>query len=67
MIKTSKLNCGITLVTEYIPYVESAAVGIWVGTGSSEEIAKHSGVSHFTEHMSLKALTREVPRKLLQI
>ena len=41
MIKTSKLNCGITMVTEYIPYVESAAVGIWVGTGSSEEIAKH--------------------------
>ena len=54
MIKTNKLSSGITLVTEYIPYVESAAVGIWVGTGSSEEISKHSGVSHFTEHMMFK-------------
>ena len=64
MIKTSKLNCGITLVTEYIPYVESAAVGIWVGTGSSEEIAKHSGVSHFTEHMMFKGTDKRSAKEI---
>ena len=64
LIKTSKLNCGITLVTEYIPYVESAAVGIWVGTGSSEEIAKHSGVSHFTEHMMFKGTDKRSAKEI---
>lgn len=54
MIKTSKLRCGINLVSEYIPYVESAAVGIWIGTGSAEENIKYSGISHFTEHMMFK-------------
>ena len=64
LIKTSKLNCGITLVTEYIPYVESATVGIWVGTGSSEEIAKHSGVSHFTEHMMFKGTDKRSAKEI---
>ena len=64
MIKTSKLNCEITMVTEYIPYVESAAVGIWVGTGSSEEIAKHSGVSHFTEHMMFKGTDKRSAKEI---
>ena len=64
MIKTNKLSSGITLVTEYIPYVESAAVGIWVGTGSSEEISKHSGVSHFTEHMMFKGTDKRSAKEI---
>ncbi|NLT15216.1 MAG: insulinase family protein, partial [Clostridiales bacterium] len=39
---------------EYIPYVRSVSLGIWVGTGSRYENAAMSGASHFIEHMLFK-------------
>ncbi len=45
---------GVRIVTENIPYVRSAAVGIWVGTGSRFESASENGAAHFIEHMLFK-------------
>ncbi len=54
MIKISRLDNGIRIVTEHITGVRSVAVGIWAGAGAAYEEDRYSGVSHFTEHMMFK-------------
>lgn len=45
---------GVRIATEQMPGVRSAALGIWVNTGSREEKAGESGAAHFIEHMLFK-------------
>lgn len=54
MINTRKLSNGITVVLERMPYLRSAAFGIWVKVGSSNENEKNNGISHIIEHMLFK-------------
>lgn len=43
------------MVTEYIPSVRSASVGVWVGVGSRDEGRSVAGAAHFLEHLLFKA------------
>src|SRR6267378_2855398 len=45
---------GLTIIGEISPSARSAAVGFFVKTGSRDETAPESGVSHFLEHMVFK-------------
>jgi predicted Zn-dependent peptidase len=45
---------GLRIVSEKIPGVRSAALGIWVTVGSRHEMATENGISHFIEHMAFK-------------
>ncbi len=45
---------GVRIITEPISSVRSAALGIWVATGSRDERAGESGAAHFIEHMLFK-------------
>ncbi|MBU0508453.1 insulinase family protein [bacterium] len=45
---------GLRVVSERIPGVRSAALGIWVTVGSRHESPKENGISHFIEHMAFK-------------
>lgn len=54
----SVLGGGIEVLTERIPGVRSAAVGVWVRQGSVHESAADSGVSHMLEHMVFKGTER---------
>lgn len=54
MINSWNLNSGAKLVVEDIPYVKSAAVGVYIKVGSRNETAGLAGVSHFIEHMLFK-------------
>jgi predicted Zn-dependent peptidase len=49
-----KLANGLVLIGEVNPSAKSAAVGFFVRTGSRDETAQISGVSHFLEHMLFK-------------
>lgn len=48
------LPSGITVATEHMDAVRSAALGLWVRTGSRDETDSDSGISHFMEHMIFK-------------
>jgi predicted Zn-dependent peptidase len=48
------LPSGLRIVTEQMPAVRSAAVGVWVGVGSRDEDAVTHGCSHFLEHLLFK-------------
>jgi predicted Zn-dependent peptidase len=45
---------GVRLVTETVPSVLSASVGLFVECGSRNESPEESGVCHFIEHMFFK-------------
>src|SRR5229473_8302333 len=53
-IERTALPNGLRVVTERMQHVRSISVGIWIGTGSRDESAEQSGISHFIEHMGFK-------------
>ncbi|MHC4551206.1 MAG: M16 family metallopeptidase [Planctomycetota bacterium] len=52
--KHKQLDNGLTVIGEVNPAAQSASVGFFVRTGSRDETAAISGVSHFLEHMMFK-------------
>jgi predicted Zn-dependent peptidase len=56
-IETTTLSNGVKVITETMPHVRSASVGIWVATGSRREKPNENGISHFLEHMLFKGTT----------
>jgi predicted Zn-dependent peptidase len=52
------LPSGLRIVTEEVPSVRSAAIGIWVNVGSRDETSAVAGASHFLEHLLFKGTTR---------
>ncbi|MGM9649289.1 MAG: M16 family metallopeptidase [Butyricicoccaceae bacterium] len=58
MYQKIALSNGVRVVCEQIPYVRSAALGVWVLNGSRHEPQELSGISHFIEHMMFKGTER---------
>lgn len=56
-IETTALPNGVRVITETMPHVRSASIGIWIATGSRRENPKQNGISHFLEHMLFKGTT----------
>jgi predicted Zn-dependent peptidase len=52
------LSNGIRVVTETVPGVRSASLGIWVTVGSRHESQSENGISHFIEHMAFKGTSQ---------
>jgi predicted Zn-dependent peptidase len=57
MIRTALPN-GVQVLTERMPSVRSAAVGVWVRQGSAHESDTSTGASHMLEHMVFKGTAR---------
>jgi predicted Zn-dependent peptidase len=53
-IRRQALPNGLTIITEQMPHIRSASIGIWLETGSRDEDAEWNGISHFIEHMVFK-------------
>ncbi|MCV7152155.1 M16 family metallopeptidase [Mycolicibacterium pyrenivorans] len=54
-VRRTDLPGGLRVVTEHIPHVHSASVGVWVGVGSRDEGRSVAGAAHFLEHLLFKA------------
>lgn len=54
MIQREVLPNGVRIVTETITYVQSVALGVWVGVGARDEADNLRGISHVIEHMLFK-------------
>ncbi|ANH39039.1 Protease 3 precursor [Nocardioides dokdonensis FR1436] len=53
-LRRTVLPSGLRVVTEHMPHVRSASVGVWVGVGSVDEDETLHGCSHFLEHLLFK-------------
>src|SRR5471032_717501 len=65
-LEISKLSNGLTVVSDPMTGLESAAMGIWVNTGSRNEDPKAMGISHMLEHMAFKGTTRRSARAIAE-
>lgn len=52
--QTTTLSNGLSVATEYSPYLQTATVGIWIDAGSRAETDATSGTAHFLEHLAFK-------------
>ncbi len=57
-VRRSVLSGGLRVVTEFMPAVRSAALGVWVGVGSRDESRAQAGASHYLEHVLFKGTSR---------
>ncbi len=63
-VRQDTLSNGFRIVSEHMPGLKSAAVGVWVTAGGRHERVEQNGIAHFLEHMAFKGTTR---RTALQI
>lgn len=54
LVKRTVLSSGLRIITEQMPTVRSAAIGIWVNVGSRDEVASQTGSAHYLEHLLFK-------------
>ncbi len=54
LVKRTVLPGGLRIITEQMPTVRSAAIGIWVNVGSRDEVASQTGSAHYLEHLLFK-------------
>ncbi len=55
---------GLIVLSELLPGVRSAAVGVYVRTASAHERREQMGISHLLEHMVFKGTERRSARQL---
>lgn len=53
-IEFHTLSNGFRIVTESMPGLQSASLGIWVTAGGRHERLEQNGIAHFLEHMAFK-------------
>lgn len=66
MIDSWSLSNGAKLVVEDIPYLKSAAIGVYIKVGSRNEPPSLAGASHFLEHMLFKGTAQRSAREIAE-
>ncbi len=57
-VHVSTLANGMTVATDPMPQVETAALGVWVAAGTRNERPEINGIAHLLEHMAFKGTER---------
>jgi predicted Zn-dependent peptidase len=65
-VAVTKLKSGIQVVTDTMPHLESASLGVWVNAGSRDERRDENGIAHCLEHMAFKGTRRRSARQIAE-
>ena len=65
-VAVTTLTSGITVVTDTMPHLETASLGVWVYAGSRDERRDEHGISHFLEHMAFKGTRRRTAHQIAE-
>ncbi len=65
-VECTRLKSGLTVVTETMPHLESAALGVWLKSGSRDEGSGEHGIAHLLEHMAFKGTHRRTARQIAE-
>ena len=65
-VDVTKLPSGLTVITDTMPHLETAALGVWAGVGGRDEKPDEHGISHLLEHMAFKGTTRRSSREIVE-
>lgn len=65
-VDVTRLANGMTVVTEAMPHLESAALGVWIKAGSRNENRAQHGLAHLLEHMAFKGTERRSAARIAE-
>lgn len=65
-VQVTRLSSGLTVVTDRMPHLKSASLGVWVGAGSRDEASDEHGISHLLEHMAFKGTATRTARQIAE-
>lgn len=65
-VRSTTLDNGMTVLTDDMPHLESASLGIWVKAGSRSEEEREHGISHMLEHMAFKGTRTRNAREIAE-
>jgi predicted Zn-dependent peptidase len=65
-VEVTRLPSGLAVVTDEMPQLQTASVGIWVGSGSRDEQPQEHGIAHLLEHMAFKGTKRRDARQIAE-
>lgn len=65
-VEVSELPSGLTVITDTMPHLETAALGVWAGVGGRDEKPDEHGISHLLEHMAFKGTERRSSREIVE-
>ncbi len=65
-VEVTTLKSGINVVTDTMPHLKTASLGVWVASGSRDERRDEHGISHFLEHMAFKGTRRRTARQIAE-
>jgi predicted Zn-dependent peptidase len=65
-VECTRLNNGMSVVTENMPHLESVALGMWIKSGSRDEADSEHGIAHLLEHMAFKGTTTRSARQIAE-
>jgi predicted Zn-dependent peptidase len=62
----TRLSNGLRVVTQRMPQLETAALGVWVKVGTRHETDATNGISHLLEHMAFKGTETRTARGIVE-
>ena len=65
-VEVTRLPSGLTVVTDQMPHLQTASLGVWVASGSRDEETNEHGISHLLEHMAFKGTSRRNARQIAE-
>jgi predicted Zn-dependent peptidase len=65
-VEVTRFPAGLVVVTDAMPHLETASLGVWVGSGSRDEQPDEHGISHLLEHMAFKGTSRRTARQIAE-
>ena len=64
--RITTLSNGLRIVTEAMPRLETASMGVWVDAGARHERAEVNGIAHMLEHMAFKGTNKRSARRIAE-
>ena len=65
-VTITTLPTGLRIVTDAMPHVETASLGVFIAAGSRHETKPEHGLSHLLEHMAFKGTRRRSARDIAE-
>src|SRR5256885_8172116 len=65
-VEVTNLPSGLVVVTDAMAHLETASLGVWVGSGSRDEYLDEHGIAHFLEHMAFKGTKNRTARQIAE-
>jgi len=65
-VELTRLASGLVVITDAMPHLETASLGVWVGCGGRDERDDEHGIAHLLEHMAFKGTSRRTARQIAE-